>query len=60
MVRRRRDDVDLDALLDALKSLSLDGRRNLIAWLRDRAMQEPPDDGNAFARLADLLEMLLQ
>ena len=60
MVRRRRDDVDLDALLDALKSLSLEGRRSLIAWLRDRAMQEPPDDGNALARLADLLEMLLQ
>lgn len=60
MGRRRRDDVDLDALLDALKSLSLEGRRSLIGWLRDRAMQEPPDDGNALARLADVLEMLLQ
>ena len=60
MGRRRRDDVDLDALLDALKSLSLEGRRSLITWLRDRAMQEPPDDGNALARLADVLEMLLQ
>ncbi|MGH7407885.1 MAG: hypothetical protein ACREKF_07760 [Candidatus Methylomirabilales bacterium] len=60
MGHRRSKDVDLDALIDALKSLSLEGRRSLIAWLRGRAMQAPPDDGHAMARLADLLEMMLQ
>jgi hypothetical protein len=53
------DDITPETLFDAVKSLSPKGRSELLAFLRATAIQLPPEDGETMARIADILELLL-
>jgi|GEM_PF-1380027 len=53
------DDITPNTLFDAVKSLSPRGRGELLAFLRATAIQLPPEDGETMARIADILELLL-
>ena len=53
------DDITPDTLFDAVKSLSPRCRSELLAFLRTTAHQLPLEDGEIMARIADILELLL-
>jgi hypothetical protein len=53
------DDITPETLFDAVKSLSPRGRSELLAFLRTTALQLPRQDGETMARIADILELLL-
>jgi hypothetical protein len=53
------DDITPETLFDAVKSLSPKGRSELLAFLRATALQHPRQDGETMARIADILELLL-
>ncbi len=52
------DDITPDTLFDALRALSPRGRAELLGYLRATALQLSPEDGEAMARIADVLELL--
>ncbi|MBI3988833.1 MAG: hypothetical protein HY347_04370 [candidate division NC10 bacterium] len=54
-----RDDIHPEALVRALRALSPQGRKELIVFLRSGTLPVSPEDSHALARLADLLEILL-
>jgi hypothetical protein len=53
------DDITPETLFDAVKSLSPKGRSELLTYLRTIALQLPREDGETMARIADILELLL-
>jgi len=53
------DDITPDILFDTVKSLSPAGRAELLSFLRTSAIQLPAEDGETMARIADILELLL-
>lgn len=53
------DEIAPETLLDLIKSLSPKGRAELLTLLRSTALQMSPTDGDALARMADAVEMLL-
>ncbi len=55
----KMDDITPETLFDAVKSLSPKGRSELLAYLRTTALQLPREDGETMARIADILELLL-
>jgi len=59
MPKPSMDDITPDTLFDAVKSLSPAGRAELLSFLRRTAIQLPTEDGETMARIADILELLL-
>lgn len=55
----RHHAIDADTLVEVLQTLSPQGRKGLITFLRSGSLPVPAEDSLALVRVADLLEMLL-
>lgn len=53
------DGIHPETLVRVLRTLSPQGRKELIVFLRSGALPVSPEDSCALARTADLLEILL-